>query len=81
MQIKDTPAPLTTWPGRHGQKEWELGMSPFSAEGQVGEGVQVHLNFKSWDGRHWGPRHHMGRGRFGRDSGEGEIEPAPTGEA
>ena len=40
-----------------------------------------HILFKSWGGRHWGPRRHMGRGRFGRDSGEGEKEPAPAGEA
>lgn len=40
-----------------------------------------HILFKSWGGRHWGPRRHMGRGRFVCDSGEGEKEPAPTGEA
>ncbi len=39
-----------------------------------------HILFKSWGGRHWGPRHHRGRGDIGRDSGEGEKEPAPTGE-
>ena len=39
-----------------------------------------HILFKSWGGRHWGPKRHMGRSRFGRDSGEGEKEPAPTGE-
>lgn len=33
-----------------------------------------HILFKSWGGRHWGPR----RGRFRRDSGEGEKEPATT---
>ncbi len=40
-----------------------------------------HVLFKSWGGRHWGPRRRMGHGRFGRDSGEGEKEPAPIGEA
>lgn len=40
-----------------------------------------HILFKSWGGRHWGPRRQMGHGRFRRNSGEGEKEPAPTGEA
>ncbi len=42
--------------------------------------VLSHILFKS-TGRHWGPRRHMRHGRFGRDSGEGEKEPAPAGEA
>jgi len=40
-----------------------------------------HILFKSWGGRHWGPRRPRGRGRFTRDSGDGEKEPAPVGEA
>ena len=40
-----------------------------------------HILFKSWGGRRWGPKRSMGRDRFGRDSSEGEKEPAPTGEA
>jgi len=37
-----------------------------------------HILFKSSGGRHWGPKRHMRRGRFGPDSGEGEKEPVPT---
>ncbi len=40
-----------------------------------------HILFKSWGGRHWGPRRHRCHGRMERDSAEGEKEPAPTGEA
>ncbi len=40
-----------------------------------------HILFKSWGGRHWGSRRHMGRGRTGRGICEDEKEPAPTGEA
>jgi hypothetical protein len=40
-----------------------------------------HILFKSWGGRHWGPRRYMGHGRFTRDSGEDQKELAPTGEA
>ncbi len=40
-----------------------------------------HILFKSWGGRHWGPRRHRVRNHFDRDSGEGEKEPAPTGAA
>ncbi len=40
-----------------------------------------HILFKSWGGRHWGSRRHTCRSRSGRDSGEGEKEPVPSGEA
>ena len=38
-----------------------------------------HILFKSWGGRHWRSKRHMDRGRFRRDAGEEEKEPAPTG--
>ncbi len=39
-----------------------------------------HILFKS-GGRHWGPRRHMRHGRFGRNGGEDDQEPVPTGAA
>ena len=40
----------------------------------------THILFKSWGGRHWGPRRHRREGRFERESDEGPA-PAPSGEA
>ncbi len=40
-----------------------------------------HILFKSWGGRHWGPRRHRGHGRFGHEATEGGKEPATSGEA
>ncbi len=41
----------------------------------------THILFKSWGGRHWGPRRHRSRCRFGSEVKEGEKEPASSGEA
>ncbi len=39
-----------------------------------------HILFKSWGGRHWGPRRHWKRGRLERDVDHGETESASSAE-
>ncbi len=39
-----------------------------------------HILFKSWGGRHWGPRRHRCRGRFEGEIREGAQEPASSGQ-
>ncbi len=40
-----------------------------------------HILFKSWGGRHWGPRRRRVHARLERELNGSETKPAPSGEA